>query len=265
MERDHVLHPALRPYVASLVGYRARLDPRAVHHGLPSPTITVVLSFDEPLDAGWLGRPAGRGDFWTCASGLHTTPALIRTHGAQHGIQLALTPLGSRALLGLPAGALAGELVRHEDLPLGIGAGLHAELASLDGGERVRRLERHLLTLLARSTTDPAHAIGPELARAWALLQRTGGTVRIDELATRIGWGRRRLTREFRAEYGVSPKQAARVTRFDRSRRLLAAGRPLAELAASAGFFDQAHLSREYAALAGRSPGQLRASAYHLA
>ena len=61
MERDHVLHPALRPYVASLVGYRARLDPRAVHHGLPSPTITVVLSFDEPLDAGWLGRPAGRG------------------------------------------------------------------------------------------------------------------------------------------------------------------------------------------------------------
>nr|WP_246293401.1 helix-turn-helix domain-containing protein [Naumannella cuiyingiana] len=96
-------------------------------------------------------------------------------------------------------------------------------------------------------------------------MQRTGGTVRIDELATRIGWGRRRLTREFRAEYGVSPKQAARVTRFDRSRRLLAAGRPLAELAASAGFFDQAHLSREYAALAERSPGQLRASAYHLA
>lgn len=44
-------------------------------------------------------------------SGLHAEPALIHHTGFQHGVQLALTPLGSRVLLGAPAAALAGALV----------------------------------------------------------------------------------------------------------------------------------------------------------
>jgi AraC-like DNA-binding protein len=50
------------------------------------------------------------------------------------------------------------------------------------------------------------------------------------------------------------------VIRFDRARRRLArrasAGQPLAlaDLAASAGYFDQAHLDRDFRLLAGCSP-----------
>ena len=64
----------------------------------------------------------------------------------------------------------------------------------------------------------------------------------------------RHLTNRFRAEVGLRPKEAARVVRFDRARRLLHAGRPARRRGRRAGYFDQAHLNREFRALAGCSP-----------
>jgi AraC-like DNA-binding protein len=63
------------------------------------------------------------------------------------------------------------------------------------------------------------------------------------------------------AEIGFTPKTAARVARFDRSRRILQQrghGTPLAlaELAASNGYADQAHLAREFREFTGLSPSQ---------
>ena len=70
----------------------------------------------------------------------------------------------------------------------------------------------------------------------------------------------------FRAEFGLAPKEAARVIRFDRARRRIgravssAGGRgaaaTFATLAAECGFYDQAHLAREFRALAGCPPSQ---------
>ena len=54
------------------------------------------------------------------------------------------------------------------------------------------------------------------------------------------------------AEVGLTPKQAARVLRFERAGGLLRSGRyDLAMVAAEAGYYDQAHLSNEWRALAG--------------
>src|SRR5215475_1032604 len=50
-------------------------------------------------------QPAAAYD--TMLGGLHTSPALITHDGRQSGIQLALTPLSARRLLGAPAGELA--------------------------------------------------------------------------------------------------------------------------------------------------------------
>lgn len=145
----HPLHPALTPYVERCVGYDYRLDPDAVHYGLPSTSIAVVIAFEEPLDCGWLG--SGDSDqFWRLASGLHDEPALIRTHGRQLGIQLALTPLGTRRLLGLPAGAITGGMVGHDDLPFGVSAEVHGRLAALGWDDRFALLEAHLLDVLSR-------------------------------------------------------------------------------------------------------------------
>ena len=99
----------LRPYVAWYTGYRQRGVPPARHRGLPSPFLTLIFTLDEPLVI--LAHPDPRqppGDFGALLGGLHSAPALITHDGAQSGIQVALRPLGARALLGLPAGELAG-------------------------------------------------------------------------------------------------------------------------------------------------------------
>ena len=257
---EHRLPPALTPYVTSCVGYHERLDPAAVHHGLPSPEATLILAFDEPLDSGWLAE--GRTHrLWTLVGGLHVEPALIRTHGHLHGIQLGLTPRGVRALTGAPVGALCGVITEATDLVPGLGR-LHGQLAETAGWPaRFALVERFLVDVLARRdrATHP-----PELAEAWHRLDVTSGRVRVAELAAGLGWSRRRLSQRFGAEFGLSPKQGARVFRFSHA-QTLALQHPLAEVAARAGYADQAHLCREWRRLAGRTPSESAAGDYYVA
>ena len=84
------------------------------------------------------------------------------------------------------------------------------------------------------------------------------GDVDISSVATDVGWSRRHLSEQFGAEYGVTPKEMARVLRFERSKMLFVGGvrATLAEIAAECGYADQAHMAREWRTLAGASPTQ---------
>ncbi|AKT50993.1 helix-turn-helix domain-containing protein [Arsenicicoccus sp. oral taxon 190] len=260
MQAARTVHPGLREHVSRMTGYDLRLDPRAVHHGLPGPSATVIISFDEPLDVGWLGASSGR--HWMLASGLHTRPALIRTHGVQHGIQLDLTPTGCRALLGIPMSGIARALADLADLPLGIPADLHARLAATTSWEgRFALLEGHLLGLLDRG--DRRQAAPPaDLVRGWAVLRRGHGRVRVAALADHLGWSRRHLVTRFAGEFGLAPSEVARLHRFGAALELGRAGRPWADVAVRAGYADQAHLSREFRALGGQTPTQWRTEVF---
>ena len=133
---------------------RLLTDPTAIHHGVPSTALTVVIAFDEPLDCSWLdGRTGDR--YAILVAGLHTSPALIRTHGLQRGIQLALTPLGCRALLGTPPAALANELVPGPEL--GLSDTVHDRLDSADWHTRFDLVEELLVDRLNRHrwSVDP--------------------------------------------------------------------------------------------------------------
>ncbi|MET7622532.1 helix-turn-helix domain-containing protein [Streptomyces sp. NPDC005408] len=248
---------ALRPFVAWYTGYRQDGFPATQHRGMPSPYLTLIFTLDDVLTVA--GHPDPRqapGNYDTLLGGLHTSPALITHQGRQSGIQIALHPLGARALLGLPAGELA-----NTDLPadavLGRMCGeLQARLQAADSWpERFAVLDKLLLR-----ATSPYGGVPPEVARAWQLLIRTGGAVPVSALADEVGWSGRHLADRFHRETGLTPKAAARVVRFDRARRLLAAGAGrselprLADVAVKCGFFDQAHLAREFRSLAGCAP-----------
>jgi AraC-like DNA-binding protein len=258
---------ALRPYAAGCVGYRQAGMAPAVHRGLPSPWLTMIVTLDEPLVIARHpdpGQPASRHDF--LLGGLHTAPALITHDGWQSGIQLALTPLGTRTLLGLPAGELSGIDVEADSV-LGRLAGEIRErvLAALDWEGRFTVLEEFLAGRV-RAAREPGRLVPrPEVGYAWDRLRRSRGAVSVAELAAETGWSARHLGERFRAETGLSPKAAARVIRFDRARRRLQVppageGRVvLAELAAECGYYDQAHLARDFRDLAGCPPSLLLA------
>ena len=247
--------PALRGLVAWYAGYRQRGVQPTRHRGLPSPYLTLILTLDEPLTIAAHPDPHnGPGDYATLLGGLHTAPALIHVPGRQSGVQVALGPLGARALLGLPAGGLAGVDGPAEDV---LGADVreaHERLREApDWPSRFRVVDTWLLGRLRADAPGPP----PEVRHAWRLVLSSGGTVRVAKLADEVGWSERHLRNRFLAETGLTPKAAARVVRFDAARRRLGSRlwRPdLAVLAADFGYADQSHLDREFATLAGCAP-----------
>jgi AraC-like DNA-binding protein len=253
----HRVHPLLRPFVAAAVGYRHEGRPPGVHRGLPSPFLTVVVAIDAPLVMAAHPDPRqAPGAFDALVGGMHTRPALIAHPGHQCGVQLSLTPLGARALLGLPAGELF-DVDAHLDDVLGRDA---LELTDRLRGARSwpARFAALEHVLLRHVRADAA--MTAEVAEAWRLTTAGGGRLRVEEIAERVGWSARHLGERFRTELGLAPKEAARVARFDRARRMLAArvvagGPPdLAALAFATGFADQAHLTREWRAFSGLPP-----------
>jgi transcriptional regulator GlxA family with amidase domain len=99
----------------------------------------------------------------------------------------------------------------------------------------------------------------PEVVDAWRLLTATRGRIRIGELAERVYLSRRRLSTLFAAEFGLTPKEAARTMRFTHAVARIGEGvrggaLDLATVAAECGFSDQPHLNREFRDLTGTSP-----------
>ena len=251
--------PALRPYVAWYSGYRTAGFPPARHRGLPSPYITMIITLDDELElAAHVDprRPPAR--YTTLLGGLHTTPVIITHPGRQSGIQLAVKPLGARLLFGLPAGELAGVDADATGILGPAARELHERAREAPSWERRFAVVN---VMLLRQLHDN-QAVSPEVTQAWRVLLASRGTASVGQLAAAAGWSSRRLGTRFRTEIGLAPKEAARVVRFDRARRLLqrrvaAAGPPeLAALAAACGYYDQAHLAREFRALAGCPPSR---------
>jgi AraC-like DNA-binding protein len=186
------------------------------------------------------------------AGGLSARPVLLGMGGPQYGIQAYLTPLGARALFGLPAGELVDRTLDLSDL---IGPPAKELLDRLRTATTWADRFAHLDTVLEQVVADEA-GLPAELDWVWRRLVRSGGAVGVGDLAEEVGWSRQHLGDRFRREFGLAPKVAARVMRFETARRLLVApDRPgLAEVAARCGYYDQAHFNRDWREFSGVSP-----------
>ena len=226
------------------------------HLGLPGPTVTLVLPVGAPLDVAWQGDDASRAQQWAALSGLHVRAAVVRHHGAMAGVQVDLSVDACRAVLGLPAAALAGTLVD----ATGEGPGWLRRLPEQLADVPATQWEPLVRSAIRQAIGRARRATSPAISRALALL---ADGVSVTGVATEVGYSRRRLSTLVRVETGHDPQTFRRIARLDRARRHLAAwaragtgGRSLAlaDVAAAVGFADHAHLTRDWTALTGRSP-----------
>ncbi|MDT3719525.1 AraC family transcriptional regulator [Pseudomonas oryzihabitans] len=86
----------------------------------------------------------------------------------------------------------------------------------------------------------------------------------LEELAQACGVDRFRLTRAFKAAFGLAPHAYLVQLRLSRARRLLADGLSPAETAAALGFADQSHLGRWFRRAYGLTPAAYRARCSNL-
>jgi AraC-like DNA-binding protein len=255
---ESVLHDPgdLALAVPRWTGYRMSGFSAGRHAGLPSPTLTLIVSFDDPLTLSQLPDPAAApARHWTMIGGLHTRPATIEHDGNQHGIQLDVSPLGARMLLGRPAADLAEQVVALDEVLGPLAIELHERLSASDSwSSRFAVLQELLRRRVARLDAP----VVPRSELRWAWNQLCAGATGVEALADELGWSRRHLSAQFRDEFGISPRTMMRIVRFDHARRLLGTGGPqrlqLAEVAHRSGYADQSHLSREWVRLAGASP-----------
>jgi AraC-like DNA-binding protein len=246
--------PAVRAFVDGYVGYRLAGFPPGLHRGLPSRHLTFIASIGAPIDVVVQTNPRQAPDTYRCTlGGLQETHALIDDPGAQEGIAIELTPLGSRVLFGMPARELWDTSLELADVVGGVGDELWERLQLADGWTERFAACDDVLTRLA--VHNPVAA---ELEVCWDLLAASHGTVPVATLAAETGYSRQHLTRRFRDEFGLSPQRAGRVMRFERARQLLATpGVTVGQLAARCGYADQSHLTRDVAAFAGCTPSEL--------
>jgi AraC-like DNA-binding protein len=269
-------HPALRGHVAGYCGYREDTPTRFRRREVASPLVPLIISFGDRIQVGEPGRPAR--SVTSFVAGLYDRPVVTEHDGRQHGIEVQLTPLGAYTLLGVPMGELANRVVDLDDL-LGPGGGkLIARLAETPSWDERLALLDDALAVRPAAGLQPS----PEVEHVWNRLLQTHGGLPVGRLAGEVGWSRRHLVARFHQQVGLPPKVLARVLRFQRGVRLLQsdAGRPArdtaegrrrgtgrlrvgrswAELALACGYYDQAHLNRDFRQFAGCTPTQFLAA-----
>jgi AraC-like DNA-binding protein len=254
-----VAPPRIAPGVTSMVGYRALDNPGELHRGMPSATLTFIVSLDDGVQAAESAEslPAARPNP-LLLGGLHVQAAHVRQRPGQTGVQLAVHPLAARALFGAPSAELnAAEL----DATAVLG---HSGIRLRDRVSEARQwgvafgwIAEYLSEAWRRRDGMTARA---EVAHAWQLLALSGGQAPVGAVADRVGVSPRHLTTLFHREVGRSPKTVAMLMRFERATAAIAdsvrlcATVDLAAVAAKTGYSDQAHLTREFARFAGAPP-----------
>ena len=263
--------PALAPHVLDYCGYAERTAAPHRRRELPIGAIVLVVGFGPRLDLTYpqtTGRDVRARSF---VAGAHDTWCVVESPGSQACVQVNLTPLGAHRLLGTAMHELANRVVDLDDLLGPASARLSEQLAEAPRwAERLALVEAELAPRLA-----DAEQAAPDVD--WAL-RRLAADERtaVGDLCAEIGCSRRHLERRFRDRVGLSPAAYGRVVRFERavaridSRRrapwrdsdgdgLPAERGRWGELALECGYFDQAHMNRDFRAFAGATPGQLAA------
>jgi AraC-like DNA-binding protein len=215
---------------------------------VPFPGVPLILNLGSPWEiagpaSGWERRDSFVG-------GMSAAPSVVSGAATWACIELRLTPLGAYRVLGWPMHELTNRAVPLEDM-LPAADELTTRLRETPSwAERFDLVERFLERRLADSE-PPSAAV----EWSWERLRTTGGRVSIGELASELGWSHRRLIARFREHVGLAPKTAARVLRFDRAVTALRSSPDrLVEVAFDCGYFDQAHLNRDFRELAGTTP-----------
>ncbi|WP_245660315.1 helix-turn-helix domain-containing protein [Nocardia kruczakiae] len=167
-------------------------------------------------------------------------------------VEVRMSPLRAYSVLGVGPGEL-GAVVGLDEVWGASAERLRARLAEAGEWEERFALTRGFLAQRFRPDRIP----DPEVRAGWNRIVATRGQVRVAELAESCGWSRKRLWTRFESQIGLTPKRAAMLVRFRHAVEGLVAGRPAADVAASCGYSDQAHMSREIASFAGRTPGTL--------
>jgi AraC-like DNA-binding protein len=245
--RSHVPAPPLAEFV-EWFWYCEDVPTRDRARILPSGTVEMVFNLRD--DEVRLEAPVRRRLSGAVISGAYGGFLVVdpMQHASMIGVHF--KPGGAAPFLGTAPGDLTDAHANLEAIWGRSAVELRERLcAAATPAERFAVLEQILLRRLAR-------APGRHRAVSTALAAFEQPEARVRDVAARAGLSQRRFIQVFAAEVGLTPKLYGRVRRFQRARAMVRPGTSpdWARIAVECGYFDQAHLIRDFRAFAGFSP-----------
>lgn len=179
----------------------------------------------------------------------------ISCQGPTRLVIIVFHPDGLNRLLHVPASQLNDEVIPLTDLFNGAGRALQSAIAG--AGELSVQLD--CIEGFFRKMINHRPTGDPLVVTALNLIQENKGILTIRELTGIIGCQSRQLERKFSTAIGLSPKQYCNIVRtlgFVKSLRRAASKPNLTRSAYDSGYYDQAHLIREFRKVTGLTPSQ---------
>ena len=247
--RSAPVRAALRGHVAHILLYREIFAQGhdVLERVLPDGAVRLVFNLaGAPSTDGAAGQSVE-------AIGASAAPVVVRLRQKVEGLSVTLRAGAAAALLGVPAGEIAGSAVHLDALWGGDGAELLERMAEAsDDAARVALLQ----ATLQRRLADAGGTTQATAARAAQLITASSGRRALRDVAAAVGVGERRLQQLFHAHVGLSPRAWSRLARLHGCLRALRL-QPTpawADVALESGFYDQSHLANEFRALCGLTP-----------
>lgn len=197
--------------------------------------------------------------FYGVASGLSATTL----EGDGFGVGMMLQPAAGALLTG---GSMADWTDRHDDLGVAIGAAaervvadVRAAMADDPGAETSHRAAIEVLTTAMRPYL-PVDEEGLLVNRVVRFVEERADVTRVAQVCDEFGCSERTLQRLTQRRLGLNPKWLIQRRRLHEAAEKLRTGAGnLAAVAADLGYADQAHLTRDWQAVTGLTPGEFAA------
>lgn len=249
----HVPRPPLDRFIESLWYCDGYLPPHAKERRLPTGTAELIINLRDDsfrlfdAEANCVGSVRG-----PLVCGPRARPEVIDTACQESVIGVHFKAGGTLPFVDAPADELSNAHVSLVDLWGPAAEELRERL--LEANTPRSRLALLEAALLARVVRRPAWH--PAVAVALEAFQTGQPSRTVADVARKIGISQRRFIQVFRAEVGLTPKLFCRLRRFQQALHLVN-GHGKADwtgIALTSGFFDQAHLIRDFQQFAGFSP-----------
>ena len=232
---------------------------RAKERVFPDGTAELVVMLDEPHRDGDI---ATQPQFpLVCINGLRTRPSVVVAPQRRcRVLGVRFTPPGAAQLLRSNMQHLVNVTIDVRDAVGTVASELGERCAGAAETSAWNASRNAIATIGAAvqwslQRIDPG-ARGDELVR-WALqsIRKQRGVISLDGLGGAIGVTRLQFAQRFRAHTGVTPKRFARIVRFHHALALLGCNDSIAGVAAELGYYDQAHMYRDFQDFAEMTPG----------
>lgn len=254
--REKQPRPELAPFVECIWTLEddVGVEPSTPECILPDGCSELILNFGAPfLEHSNDGTSARQPLHFVV--GQMTQPIFIAPTGHVQLVGVRFQPGGAFPFFRIPMTDLTNSVVELDSVDLQ----LERELLSAAGNapplsQRVAAIEN---ALIQRSRDFTSDSWIPDLA---ATVVRGGGQNSIDTLASDAGVTVRQLQRRFLREVGVGPKLLSRILRFQQVFRAMETNpHGWAPVAADCGYYDQAHLIKDFQQFARQTPAVLLA------